>query len=193
MSTRLFVGNIVFNCTEDDIRALFAQAGTVEDVAMINDKFTGRPRGFAFVTMASQEEANAAVEKFEGYNFDGRPLKVNEARPREERPEGGGFGGGPRGGGGGGGFRPRRPFGGGGGGFGGGGGGRSFGPRRDFGGGGNEGGGYSGGGEGGAGAGGGEGGYRPRSNSGFRPRRPSFRSNDGPSDRRSGGGFSDNY
>lgn len=171
MSTRLFVGNIVFNATEEDVRALFSEAGTVEDVAMINDKFTGRPRGFAFVTMASQEEADAAVQKFEGYDYQGRPLKVNEARPREERPEGG-FGGGPRGEGG---FRPRKPFN------------PNFGgPRRSFGG--------EGGGEGG------EGGYRkPFRRDGFRPRtsgggsgggfRPRFKSEG----RSSEGGYSDNY
>lgn len=104
MSTKLYVGNLVFSATEDDVRDLFGQVGEVEDVVLIDDKYTGKPRGFGFVTMANAEDAQAAVEKFEGYNFEGRDLKVNEARPREERPS---FGGGGGGGG-------RRDFGGGG-------------------------------------------------------------------------------
>ncbi len=112
MSNKLFVGNIVFSATEDDLRSLFSEVGTVEEVALINDKFTGKPRGFGFVTMATEEEAQAAVERFEGYDLEGRSLKVNEARPREDRPSGGFGGGGGREGGGGG---RGRPYGGGGG------------------------------------------------------------------------------
>lgn len=107
MSNKLFVGNIAFSATEEDLRDLFSQAGPVEDVALINDKFTGKPRGFAFVTMANAEAAAAAISKFEGHSLEGRPLKVNEARPREERPftpRGGGDSTGPRREGG---FRPR--------------------------------------------------------------------------------------
>ncbi len=116
MSTKLYVGNLAFGVTSDDLHEHFAQAGTVESAKVVEDRDTGRSRGFGFVEMASSEEAMAAIEQFNGQDFDGRNLVVNEARPREE-----GGGGGNRGGGGGG----RGGYGGGGGGNrGGGGGGR---------------------------------------------------------------------
>ncbi len=100
MATKLFVGNLSFNTTEGEILDLFKQAGSVTACELITDKFTGKSRGFAFVTMGTQEEANAAVAQFNGKELDGRALTVNEARPREERPRGGGGGfGGGRGGG----------------------------------------------------------------------------------------------
>lgn len=111
-NSKLYVGNLPFASTAQDLEALFGQVGTVSVVEIIFDKFTGRSRGFAFITMGSGEEAQKAVEKFHGHQMEGRPLAVNIARPREERPPGGG--GGFRGGGGGGGFRGGR---GGGGGF----------------------------------------------------------------------------
>jgi RNA recognition motif-containing protein len=119
MDNKLFVGNLAWASTEDDIRAHFAQFGEVTSVEVMRDNFTGRARGFAFVTMASGEAALAAIAKTEGVDFMGRPLKVNVARPREERPSFGG--GGDRGGFGG--ERRSGGFGGGRGGFGGGGGG----------------------------------------------------------------------
>ena len=103
-NAKLYVGNLPFASTAQDLEALFAQVGTVSVVEIIFDKFTGRSRGFAFVTMGSGEEAQKAVEKFHGHQLEGRPLAVNIARPREERPRsfgGGGGGGGFRGGGGG--------------------------------------------------------------------------------------------
>src|SRR5882672_10323958 len=104
-NSKLYVGNLPFASTAQDLEALFGQDGTVSVVEIIFDKFTGRSRGFAFVTMANGEEAQQCVEKFHGYEMDGRALAVNIARPREERPPGGGGfgGGGYRGGGGGGG------------------------------------------------------------------------------------------
>jgi RNA recognition motif-containing protein len=131
MGNKLYVGNLSFNTTETDLQDYFAQAGPVTEVLLVQDKFTGKSRGFAFVTMGNDADAQTAITQFHGKPFDGRTLTVNEARPREDRP--GGFGGG---GGGGGGY--------GGGGRGGGGGGR---------------GGYGGGGRGGGGGGGGRGGY----------------------------------
>jgi RNA recognition motif-containing protein len=98
MATKLFVGNLTFNTTEGEVLDLFKQAGTVSSCELITDKFTGKSRGFAFVTMGSQEEANAAVAQFNNKELDGRRITVNEARPREERPRGGGFGGGGGGG-----------------------------------------------------------------------------------------------
>ena len=111
MSTKLFVGNLSFNATENQLQDLFAAHGTVNEVDVIMDKFSGRPRGFAFVTMETKEAADAAVQALNGKEIDGRALTVNEARPREERPRtgggggGGGYGGGRSGGGGGGGRR----------------------------------------------------------------------------------------
>ena len=116
MATKLFVGNLSFNTTEGAILDLFKQAGNVTACELIVDKFTNKSRGFAFVTMATQEAATAAVSQFNGKELDGRALTVNEARPKEDRPSGGGggFGGGrggdrgSRGGGGGGGGRGGR-------------------------------------------------------------------------------------
>ena len=113
-NSKLYVGNLSFKTTEDELRAAFGQFGTVTDLYVAMDKMTGRPRGFAFITMGTEEEAKAATEKMNGTDLGGRQLTVNEARPKEERP-GGGFGGGGRGFGGGGGER-RGGFGGGGGG-----------------------------------------------------------------------------
>jgi len=94
---KLYVGNLNFTATEDEVRQLFAQFGEVQSVAIISDIHTGRPRGFAFVEM---ENADAAATELNGKEFKGRPLKVNEARERPERssrgPRGGGFGGGGR-------------------------------------------------------------------------------------------------
>lgn len=120
MSTKLFVGNLSFNTIENDLHDLFAAHGGVIEVNLMVDKFTGRPRGFAFVTMESPEAAEAAIQALHGKNFDGRDLTVNIARPREERPPGGGGGfrgGGERRGGGGGGYGGGERRGGGGGGF----------------------------------------------------------------------------
>ena len=114
MASKLFVGNLPFTTTENDLQDHFAQAGAVTAVNIMQDRATGRSRGFAFVEMASQEEANKAISMFHQQDFQGRALTVNEARPREERPPGGGGGGGYRGGrggggaGGGGGYRDRR-------------------------------------------------------------------------------------
>ena len=130
-NSKLYVGNLPFASTAQDLEALFSEVGTVSVVEIIFDKFTGRSRGFAFVTMANGEEAQKGVEKFHGHEIEGRALAVNIARPREERPPGGGggfrgggggdrggFGGGGRGGrGGGGGYRGGRGGGGGGGGY----------------------------------------------------------------------------
>jgi RNA recognition motif-containing protein len=93
MSTKLYVGNLAFQTTSQDLQQLFAQAGTVASASVVEDRDTGRSRGFAFVEMSSQEEANSAIEQFNGKEVAGRALKVNEARPRENRGGGGrGFG-----------------------------------------------------------------------------------------------------
>ena len=103
MSTKLYVGNVPFSTTSQDLQNLFAQQGTVESVELISDKFTGRSRGFAFVTMATPEEGQKAIQALNGFAMEGRNLTVNEARPKEDRPpRTGGFGGGGRGFGGGG-------------------------------------------------------------------------------------------
>jgi len=102
MPAKLFVGNLTFTATENDLQDHFAQAGVVVSVNIMQDRMTGRSRGFAFIEMGSQEDATKAIEMFHSKDFQGRPLTVNEARPREDRPAGGG-GGGYRGGGGGGG------------------------------------------------------------------------------------------
>ncbi len=95
MGTRLYVGNLPFDICEADIRELFEKVGTVSDCTLIVDKFTNKSRGFAFVEMASKDDATKAVSEYNGQDFKGRPLTVNEARPREERaPRGGDFGGG---------------------------------------------------------------------------------------------------
>jgi RNA recognition motif-containing protein len=127
MSVKLYVGNLSFQTSSDDLQQLFSQAGTVESASVVEDRETGRSRGFGFVEMATNEEGQAAIQQFDGKEVNGRNLKVNEARPREDRGGRGGGGGGGRGGYGGGGGR-----GGGGGGRGGyggnrGGGGRDFG------------------------------------------------------------------
>jgi cold-inducible RNA-binding protein len=113
MSTKLFVGNLSFKTTENDLQDAFAAHGTVLETNLMMDRMTGRPRGFGFVTMSTPEEAEKAIQALHGADLDGRPLTVNVARPREERPPGGGGGGGFRGGGDRG---PRREFRGGGGG-----------------------------------------------------------------------------
>jgi len=106
---RIYVGGLPYSTTSDQLRELFEQAGEGADATVIEDKFSGQSRGFGFVEMTNREEATAAIEQFNGYMLGGRPLTVNEAKPREER---GGFGGGGGYGGGGGG---RNPYGGGGG------------------------------------------------------------------------------
>jgi len=108
MGTKLYVGNLPFNTTENELQELFSQAGAVQEVTLMQDKFTGKSRGFAFVTMGSEEDAQNAISKFNGQTIEGRPLTVNEARPREPRPPGGGGGRGYGGGGGGGGYGGRR-------------------------------------------------------------------------------------
>ena len=100
MSNKLYVGNLSFETTEMDLQDAFAEAGTVSEVILMQDKFTGKSRGFAFVTMSSGEEAQKAISLLHGKTVQGRALTVNEARPREERAPGGGG--------------PRRSFGGGG-------------------------------------------------------------------------------
>jgi RNA recognition motif-containing protein len=114
---KLYVGNLSFQTTSEDLQQLFAQAGTVESASVVEDRDTGRSRGFGFVEMASKEDGEKAIEQFNGTDLAGRNLTVNEARPREDR---GGRGGG---GGGRGGFGGNRGGGGGRGGYGGGGGG----------------------------------------------------------------------
>jgi RNA recognition motif-containing protein len=130
MGSKLYVGNLSYNVTSSQLEELFSQHGTVQSAEVIQDRDTGRSKGFGFVQMGSDEEAQAAITSLNGQEHDGRALTVNEAKPREERPRGGGGGYG----------------GGGGGGYGGGGGGRSGG-----------GGGYGGGGRGGSSGGGGGG------------------------------------
>jgi len=108
MSAKLFVGNLSFKITENELQDAFAAYGTVLEANLMMDRATGRPRGFGFVTMGSQEEAQKAIDALHGKELGGRPLTVNIARPREERPAGGGHsGGGDGGGGGGGGYRSR--------------------------------------------------------------------------------------
>ncbi len=99
MAKKLYVGNLAYSTTQEAVRELFAQAGDVADVALITDRDTGRPKGFGFVEMATEEGAQEAIRRFNGFTLDSRALTVNEARPREERSGGGGFGGGNRGGG----------------------------------------------------------------------------------------------
>jgi RNA recognition motif-containing protein len=144
MGMKLYVGNLAFQTSSEELQQLFAQAGTVESASVVEDRETGRSRGFGFVEMATAEEGKAAIEQFNGKELNGRNLTVNEARPRENRGGGGGGGRGGYGGGGGGG---RGGYGGGGGGRGGGGGGRGGGGGYGGGGGGNRGGGGGGGGD----------------------------------------------
>ena len=142
MGNKLYVGNLSYNVRDEDLQQAFAQYGSVSSAKVMMDRDTGRSKGFGFVEMGSDAEAQSAINGMNGQSLDGRAIVVNEARPREERP--GGFGGG-------------RP-GGGGGGFGGGGGGRSGGGGGFGGGGSGGGGGYGGGGGGRSGGGGGYGG-----------------------------------
>lgn len=107
-NTKMYVGNLPFSATEVELRDLFGQHGQVSDVSLMMDRDTGRPRGFAFVSMSTPEEMESAIKSLHGKDFNGRALTVNEARPREDRGGGGGYGGGGGGGG--------RRFGGGGGG-----------------------------------------------------------------------------
>lgn|SRR5574341_1054496 len=92
MSTKLYVGNLAFQTTSEELQSLFAQAGTVESASVVEDRMTGQSRGFAFVEMSTAEEANAAIQQFNGKEVGGRALKVNEAKPRENRSGGGGRG-----------------------------------------------------------------------------------------------------
>jgi RNA recognition motif-containing protein len=122
MNTKLYVGNLAFDATEDELRDLFGAHGPVEEIKIVMDRDTGRPRGFAFATMGTEDGAKAAIAALNGKDFKGRALTVNEARPPAERSGGGGGGGrGGYGGGGGG-----RGYGGGGGRGGGGGGGGGY-------------------------------------------------------------------
>jgi RNA recognition motif-containing protein len=120
MTNKLYVGNLAFTTSSQDLQELFAAAGTVESASVVEDRDTGRSRGFGFVEMSSQEEATKAIEQFNGKEVNGRSLTVNEAKPRENRAGGGGgrggFGGGGGGRGGGGGYGGNRSGGGGGGG-----------------------------------------------------------------------------
>jgi len=109
MSHKLYVGNLSFRVTSEDLQEYFGAAGAVESANVVYDRETGRSRGFGFVEMASEDEATAAISQFNGQEYDGRNMVVNEARPREERPRGGnrsnyagggnrgGYGGGDRG------------------------------------------------------------------------------------------------
>ena len=109
MSVRLYVGNLPFSATEEELENLFSQSGVVISTNIVTDRDTGRSRGFAFVEMESSEAATAAIEALNGVDFNGRSLTVNEAKPKESRgPRSGGFGGGGGRGGGGGGFNSGR-------------------------------------------------------------------------------------
>ena len=99
MANKLYVGNLPFQTTSEELQQEFSKAGQVVEAVVLSDKMTGRSRGFGFVTMSSQEDSEKAIEQFNGKEFNGRVIVVNEARPREERPRnGGGFGGGMGGG-----------------------------------------------------------------------------------------------
>jgi len=89
MNTKLYVGNLAYSVTSDQLGQLFAQAGTVSDAVVITDRQSGRSRGFGFVQMSTDEEAKKAIEMFNGKDFEGRPLVVNEARPQQPRTQGG--------------------------------------------------------------------------------------------------------
>ena len=149
----IYVGNLPYTATEEDVTGLFAAYGPVERVKIITDRETGRSKGFAFVTLGDQSQLNASIEALNGYDYQGRALRVNASEPKESKP--GGFRSG--GGGGGGGYGGERR-GGGGGGYGGGGG-----ERR-----GGGGGGYGGGGDRRGGGGGGGGGYKGGGGGGYK-------------------------
>jgi cold-inducible RNA-binding protein len=108
MSKKIYVGNLSFNTDDTQLNAIFSPFGTVSSARVIKDKFTDRSRGFGFVEMDNNEEADKAIAALNGKDVDGRALKVSEAQPREDKPRGGGFGGGGFGGGGGGGRRGGR-------------------------------------------------------------------------------------
>ena len=93
MSRKLYVGNLPFSATEQTILSKFAECGTVESVKLITDRDTGRSKGFGFIEMGSESEARAAIETLNNTDFDGRPLRVNEAKPQKKRSSGGGRGG----------------------------------------------------------------------------------------------------
>jgi cold-inducible RNA-binding protein len=95
VNKKLYIGNLPYSATAEEIRALFEQVGEITDVAVISDRETGRSKGFGFVEMATEELAQEAIQRFNGYSMNNRPLTVNEARPREERPprrDSGGYG-----------------------------------------------------------------------------------------------------
>jgi len=94
MAKKLYVGGLSYDTTEDTLKETFGAAGTVESATVIMDRMTGRSKGFGFVEMSSEDEAQKAIEMFNGKDLDGRNITVNEARPQESRPRGGGFGGG---------------------------------------------------------------------------------------------------
>ena len=96
MALRIFIGNLSFKTTEGELETLFAESGSVTSVTIIMDRFSGRSRGFGFIEMGSEEEAQAAIERLNGYEFEGRALTVNEAKPQERRGGGGGGGYGDR-------------------------------------------------------------------------------------------------
>lgn len=98
MANKLYVGNLPYSATSDELKSLFGQAGTVEDAIVLSDKFTGRSKGFGFVTMSNDEEAKKAEEMFNNYDMGGRQIRVNEAKPQTDRPrrDSRGFGGGGR-------------------------------------------------------------------------------------------------
>lgn len=162
MGNKLYVGNLAYSVRDEDLNEAFSQFGIVNSAKVMMDRETGRSKGFGFVEMGSDAEAQSAINGMHGQSLSGRAIVVNEARPREERPGGFGGGGGGRGGfGGGGGYGGGGRSGGGGGGYGGGGGGYGGGGRSGGGGYGGGGGGYGGGGRSGGGGygGGGRGGY----------------------------------
>ncbi len=122
MAKRIYVGGLPYSATEEDLENLFASAGAVKEATIVTDRYTGQAKGFGFVEMENDAEADSAINSLNGTQMGGRTLTVNEAKPREDRPRGGGGGGGGYGGGGGGGRSGGGGYGGGGGGRGGGGG-----------------------------------------------------------------------
>src|SRR5262245_41729982 len=90
MAKKLYVGNLPYSATQAQIQELFSQAGEITEINLITDRYTGQPKGFAFVEMASESDATEAIKRFNGYSFDNRTLNVSEARPREERSGGSG-------------------------------------------------------------------------------------------------------